>query len=207
MGCSMWGFLHFISSQKTRCESATVTQPTFIPPIMPALRFRGRHVQQTIASYVAQQMDTLGWVSAPINFAGTPMTFIESVPEETAANTAVAPNTLAITLGDEPDELEEQLGGGLYTVRYPLFIDIYGESYSGSRSIAIDVKDILTRKSIPVFDWSAVPTQVLGSWIEFENVRGPGTPQGSLNASGFRKFWRTVTGQALATFSDDEANP
>lgn len=185
-----------------------MTQPSFIPPILPALRFRGRHVQQTIASYIQQQMTDLGWVDSPVNFGGTMMTFIESPPEETAAATAVPPNTMSISLGDEPDELEEQMGGGLYTVLYSLFVDIYGESYSGSRSIAIDVKDILTRKSIPVFDWTAsTPAQVLGAWIEFQNVSGSRTPQAALNAEGFRKYWRVVTAGALVTFSDDEANP
>lgn len=183
-------------------------QPTFVDPILPALRFRSRHVQETIASYLKQYLAQLGWVDAPVNFGTTPVTFMLFPPEdERATKGEIPPNRIAITLGNEPDELEEQLGGGLYSVAYPLFVDIYGEHFSISRSIGNDVKDLLTRKAIDLFDWTLAdethaPVQVPGAWIEFNNVAGPRMPAGATTAEGFRRYWRVVQAVALTTFSD-----
>lgn len=185
----------------------TTLQPTFIEPLTPpGMRFRDRHVQQTIQSYLIQQLTRLGWVNDPVNFGGTPMSFMEFPPDENSASGEIPYNRVAITLGNEPEELEEQLGGGLYSVAYPLYVDIYGEKYSVSRSIGGDVKDCLTRKAIPLYDWTLAdshtpPRRLPGAWIEFDSVAGPRAPAGA-GADGFRRYWRVVQALATTTFSD-----
>jgi hypothetical protein len=122
-----------------------MTQPVFDLPEVQGLRFRGRHVSQTIASYVRQSLSARGWgdrdkpitdpVNQSLNFGSEqPLWYISTLPEFVDP-AKVTTNMVAITLGDEGEDELEQLGGGLYSVTYPLTVDIYGETASGSLSI------------------------------------------------------------------------
>lgn len=181
---------------------------------MVALRFRQRHVHQTISDYLVSNLQQLGWgnsaagpddpVNANVNFGGVPMTFVETPPDE--AGVAIAANSMSIAIGDEPSDQVEQLGGGLISVGYPLIVDIYGQDHSFSVSISQDVKDLLSRKVIPLYSYMAVPrTPVAGSYIEFEDVIGPERPEGGQTASAdsFRRYWRTMRATATTYFSQD----
>jgi hypothetical protein len=189
-----------------------MTQPVFDLPEVQGLRFRGRHVSQTIASYVRQSLSARGWgdrdkpitdpVNQSLNFGSEqPLWYISTLPEFVDP-AKVTTNMVAITLGDEGEDELEQLGGGLYSVTYPLTVDIYGETASGSLSIAGDVKAVLSYRALPVYDFSDVPTPVEGEHIEFESVRGPAKPERAEGASGeFRRHWRSVTADVIGYFS------
>lgn len=128
-----------------------------------ALRFRYRHVHATLYHYVRDGLVTLGWGDAaldesdpdndPINFDGTPITYIDFQPEEMGETIVV--NTVAVTLGDEPASDDQELGGGLQQLAIPVFVDVYGANQSIAQSIASDVKDLFEDVYMQVKDFSA----------------------------------------------------
>lgn len=163
------------------------------------MRFRSRHVQQTIADFVEAGLTARGWVNPPVNFGATPVTFQEVEPEDAAR---VAPNTVSTTIQDEDANRLEQLGGGLYSVDFNVFLDIYGESSSLSLSIADDVKQLLFERAIPVIDYSLTPPSPTDEWIEFEDMTVE-RPLGTVSAVEFKRAWRTVKTFAKVTFGED----
>ena len=44
------------------------------------MRFRSRHVHQTLKKYVTDTLTSQGWVNAPVNFCTTPVTVIGHMP-------------------------------------------------------------------------------------------------------------------------------
>lgn len=162
------------------------------------LRFKTRHVAATLVDYVRDQLTELGWVNPPVNFGTAPIIFQDMTPDE--AGVPIAPNTVCVTLGDEPANTEEELGGALLSIAYPLFVDVYGTKQSIAVSIACDVKAILFSKAIPLYNYAAEPrVKVDGAYIEFEEVEGPMRPPVSLaaGADDFRRYWRVVRAEAV----------
>lgn len=157
-----------------------------------SLRFRIRHVHKTIADYIEAEMATLGWVTNPINFNTTPMTFLEFQPDE--AGKEIKPNTIAITLGDEGAAEDEEMGDGLRELVYPVFIDCYGANQSIAASIASDIKTLLEDRYLYVRDFTTDPAGVETSeQIELDKddvtVERPGA---AIGATDFRRYWRVV---------------
>lgn len=173
-----------------------MSTPLFGLPAPISLRFRSRHAHKTVAAYIEEKLTQLGWVGSAVPFGATPLTFKEVVPDENGV--AVAANTVSITAGDLSEDALAELGGGLWEVVLPIFIDVYGDSASIAQSIAEDVREQLTRGMvIPMFDWSDVQAPALdGGYIEFEGVVGPERPQASAVSQDFRKFWRVVKVEA-----------
>lgn len=157
-----------------------------------ALRFRVRHVHKTVADFIEAELTALGWKNPPVNFGTVPVTFLEFQPDE--AGKPIAANTVAITLGDEGAAEDEELGGGLRELAYPLFVDVYGANQSIAASIASDVKDILEDRYFPVLDFTTDPVGVPTSeYIELDKddltVERPGA---AASATDFRRYWRVV---------------
>lgn len=166
-------------------------------------RFLYRHIHRTISAYVEEKMTGLGWGkrvatgSQPtVNFGASPVTYQEIQPDEN--NVPVTPNTVAITPGDEDEDRLVEMGGGFWEVPIPFFFDVYGDDQSISKSIASDIKSLLTRGTcIPLFDWTTgTPIQVPESYIEFELVIGPERPPAAQQATDFRRFWSVVKSEA-----------
>lgn len=167
----------------------------FTPATVPPLRFMSRQVHKTVAEYLREKLTELGWVNDPVNFGAVPVTFQEAQPDENGK--AVAPNTVAITIGDVSDDIPRELGGGFYEVIAPIFVDVYGQSSATAQSIADDAKEQMTRGMIiPVFDWTAAAPLMTSNTIEFENVMGPERPPVAASTSDFRRFWRIVRAEA-----------
>lgn len=165
------------------------------------MRFRYRHTHKTLCAYIEARLTTLGWVNSPINFGTTAVTFTEIQPDENGEK--IEPNVVAITLGDGPDDVLEELGGGLYSISYPLFVDVYATNQSLAVSIADDVKDSLNHDmSIPLYDWTNPSAPVQQSdYITFEKVFGPERPPVSVASNDFRRHWRVVKGLATVYYS------
>lgn len=179
-----------------------MTSPLFVPAHRPALRFRSRHVHMTVARFISEKLDELGWVTPPVNFNATAVTFREVAPDENGVS--LAENTVSVTAGDVGEDAEQQLGGGLYEVVVPIFIDVYGQSSSIAQSIAEDVKEQVSRgRVLPLYNWSDVqaPAAVSGTYIELEAAVGPHRPQASSVSADFRKFWRVVKVEAHVHYS------
>ena len=167
------------------------------------MRFRPRHVHKTIADHLEAELGTLGWVSEPINFGATPVTFREFEPDEPNP-VEIKPNTVSITLGDELPDAELELGGRLLSTKFVLFVDVYGENSSVARSICSDVKDVLVDLPLTVLDFttsgSGVPTSER-IFIERDSVLVE-RPDGSADAKDIRKNWRVVKATVEVTFQD-----
>jgi hypothetical protein len=152
------------------------------------MRFRYRHVQQTVADYVTTRLAELGWSGATVNFGTNPVTVIDVQPDE--AGRQIVPNTIAVTLGNEPEDALEELGGGLYSTAFPIFVDIYGTSSAISVSIASDVKAVLQEKVLHVKDYSRTPPVESGEFMVIENVSF--ARPDAAGGADFRRFWRVV---------------
>lgn len=172
-----------------------------------APRFLYRHVHRTISAYIEEKLTGLGWgraVAGPfqptVNFGATPLTYQEILPDENGQT--VKPNTVAVTPGDEGEDELGELGGGLWHVAIPFFFDVYGEDQSIAKSIASDIKSLITRGAvIALYDWTnGTPVQSNGGYIEFEFVTGPERPQVAQVASDFRKYWQIVKCEAHAYY-------
>lgn len=168
-----------------------------------SLRFRIRHVHKTIADYLEAELITLGWVSDPVNFATAPMTFLEFQPDE--AGKAIAANTVAITLGDEPSALDLEMGDGLREIAFPVFVDIYGANQSIAASIASDVKHLLEDRYLQVLDYTTSSAGVAtAERIELDKDDvSVEKPQAAQNVSDFRRFWRVVKTTARVQYIED----
>jgi len=167
-----------------------------------SLRFRIRHVHKTIADYLEAELKRLGWVDEPVNFATVPMTFLEFAPDE--AGKQIAANTVAITLGEEPAALDEELGDGLRSIEFPVYVDVYGANQSIAASIASDVKHLLEDKYMPVLDFTAsaagTPTHERIE-LDKDDVKVEKPP--TVAAQDFRRYWRVVTTTARVFYIED----
>lgn len=168
-----------------------------------SLRFRIRHVHKTLADHLENALADLGWVNTPVNFGTTPITFLEFSPDE--AGQAIAANTVAITLGDEPSAVDQELGDGLREIAFPVYVDIYGANQSIAASIASDVKHLLEDCYLQVRDYTASAAGAeTTERIELDKddvtVEKPPVGQGT---SDFRRFWRVVRTQARVQYIQD----
>lgn len=174
----------------------------FAPVDLAGSRFWVRHVHQTVATFIEEQLDHLGWVNSPVNF-GTQGFVFEEIEPEAAGEGDLAYNTVSITLGDTPAEEPEEIGASFYSVSIPVFVDVYAVEQSIAVSVCDDVRRVLTDMAIPLFDFTAAPpTPFDGSYIEFEQVIGPRRPQTSIEAvAPMVRNWRIVKALAVTYFS------
>lgn len=169
-----------------------------------SLRFRYRHVHRTVASYVEAELRALGWRTAAdvtaggaVLFGASAFTYLNYTPEENGV--AVVANTVCITLGDEPSASDEELGDGLRSLRYPVFVDVYGDNQAIALSVASDAKTLFEDRYMPVTDFTGGDPGVASpEYLEFDKddalLLRPAT---SLVATDFRRHWRIV--KAMAT--------
>ena len=161
-----------------------------------ALRFRPRHVQQTLYDHLEAQLTTLGWMTVG-GFKSVPVNLQEQLPEE-KPGVPVAANTVVLSLAGEDEQVEEELGAGLASVGMPVTVDIYGENQSIALSIAADVVDIWrgqvtgTARTLALYDYTSSPRQVVvDELIELEDVTRTKPP-----ATDLRRFWQQVNATA-----------
>ena len=169
------------------------------------LRFLERHLLATVTAYMTWYLTNADWVSGTINFAAPPLTIINTQPDSDV-DVQVVPQTLAITLGDSPEEDLSQLGGGLYEIDVPVFFDVYSTDSSTVVALATDVRDAVKRQmQIPYQEWyTGFGVAVPGAVINFEKAVGPERPPASILASNgdFRKHWRVVKVMACVEYLD-----
>lgn len=164
-----------------------------------SLRFRYRMVHKTVADYVEAELADLGWVNDPVNFGTTPLTLVEFQPDE--AGKVVAVNTVAITLGDEPPAEDEELGDGIRSISFPVFVDIYGANQAIALSIASDVKTLFEDVAMPVTDFSTVVPGPSEEYLQFDkdDVEVE-RPTAALGATDFKRYWRVVKALAVVHY-------
>jgi hypothetical protein len=167
------------------------------------MRHRTRHVHQTVVQHLQGQLAAMGWTQAPVNYGTTPVA-VQSV--EPYGEGAVQPdgNLVAITLGEESPDEEEQLGGGLLTASWMLYVDVIGASIPVSVAIADDMKAALKNQAIELRDFTSSPAGIAvpGAHVEFDEV-GIDIPPSASGAD--RRTWRVVSAMARVLIPDDTA--
>lgn len=176
-----------------------------------SLRFRYRHVHQTVADYIIEALEALGWgnagkahddpINLVVNFETDPATYVTFQPDE--AGKPIVANTIAITLGDEPAADDNEMGSTLRTVQFPVFVDIYGANQSIAQSIASDVKRLFEDRYLLVKDYTADAIST-AEQVEFDKDDVDITkPIASVGATDFKRYWRVVKTTARVTYLED----
>ena len=143
------------------------------------IRNQDRMVYQSVHELMKSQLTTLGWFDSEPPFgATTPITLLEEALDPKLQ--AMAPNTVAMSEGDQPDDEEGELGaeyGGLWVIRHTFFIDVYGENHGVAKAISSDIRGVLTGRLpntcryFQMTDFSLVPPiKASGHLLHFEDV-------------------------------------
>lgn len=181
------------------------------------IRHKQRHIHASLVTFITAGLQADGWLDANAPFGATPVTIVDYQPEE--RGTAIAPNTVAISMGDQGTDDEWELGGrygGLLSVEIPLFVDVYGERAAISLAIASDIKDRLRWAVLPVFDQvqagfdndpfnqTGFDTDVSapGMTIEVDSVMGPEAPKVVDTAGQLKQHWRVLRARTVTYFQD-----
>lgn len=166
---------------------------------MAYLRHTARHVHQTVYDYVESFLTAQGWIGSDPPFGARPLVFQTVRPSEEELKSLTA-NTASVSFGNEPDDTELEIGGGLLEVEFPFFVDVYAEKEAIALAIASDVKDTLsgrvpgTSRFLTVVD-QRTRTPVLGYQLEFTDlVREP------VERDLVRLFWQVVRCTATLTY-------
>lgn len=132
------------------------------------MRHPTRHAHKTLADHVKSQLKTLGWITPPINYGSTPVTFMELAPAR--SGTPISPNTVGVSLGDSSPLVEAELGGGLLRTTVALFVDVYAQDWSTAAAICDDVALILTNLRLAINDYSLDPVEASSAYMEIDEV-------------------------------------
>ena len=153
-----------------------------------ALRFRSRHLRATMTNRLTTRFTTLGWVTAPINFGADPIAILDYQPDE--RGDVVTSNTVAVSIGNVINDKDEEIGAGLRSGFYPVFIDVYMATQALADAVCDDVRDIFDQQIFPLVD--QVDGSDSGEWIEVEEVLGPDRPAAAASIDQFKRYWRTM---------------
>jgi len=141
------------------------------------LRQSPRHIHATVVDYLTDQLDTLGWTTSTPPFGATQVRIQTYMPPESEL-TKVTSGLLAITMGDEFDALDEELGGPLHSQELPFFVDIFQDKSAHALALATDVRDALrgrltdAKRVLTVQDHTQNPATDVDGWkFEFTDVR------------------------------------
>lgn len=160
---------------------------------MTYLRFAVRHVQRTLEDLVEAHLTRLGWLGPEVPFGEPPVVFQRGRMDE-AELRAVTGNLVAVSFGNEPDDVPLEMGGGLQLTEHYLFVDCIGREESVALALASDLKDCLagrapgTSRYVPVSSYLTSPaTPVVGHRLELIDVirEKPDTVE-------YRRNWHVV---------------
>ena len=130
------------------------------------MRHRQRHLHKTIVEYLRTELSALGWDDGL--FGTPPITLLDYEPQE--AGVTPEYNTVAVSIGDQLEDKEWELGGLLAT-GYTLFVDIYPSNEPVGIALADDIKDLLSGEVIALKDYTTDPDGEDTSFqIEFQDV-------------------------------------
>lgn len=160
------------------------------------MRHRQRHLHATLVKHIRDSLVDLGWINAPVNFGGTPVTVLDYQPQE--AGVTPAANTVAVSIGHEGTEDPYEMGGGV-SCAYVLFVDVYGENEPVGVALADDIKQMLVERYLPLRDFTTsadgVETEDL---IELESVLIEVVSTATTTLD--KRSWRAVKATAVCYF-------
>jgi hypothetical protein len=166
------------------------------------LQYAPRHIHATIVDYLTDQLDALDWTSSTPPFGATQVRIQTYLPPESEL-TKVTSGLVAITLGDEFDASEEELGGPLHSQELPFFVDIFQDKSAHALALATDVRDALrgrltnSKRILAVQDHTQdPPTDVAGWRFEFTDVEREQIYRLPI-------YWQTVRCTAFVEFPEE----
>lgn len=163
------------------------------------MRFRVRHLQQTLADYVEAELARLGWVNDPVNYATDPFTVLDTVPGEPAEPDE--PNTVVVALGSEGANEAAELGG-LREATWALIVEIYGAQAGIAVAVASDLKDVLAELEMPVTDFTPVTPVATDEWLAVEDLIVE-RPARANNATEWKRNVRSLSGTVTVYFAQE----
>lgn len=161
------------------------------------MRFRVRHLQQTLADHVEAELARLGWVNDPVNFSTRAFTVLDTVPGEPVDPDE--PNTVAVALGSEGADEAAELGG-LREATWALAVEIYGEQAGIAVAVASDLKGALADLEMPVTDYTPVTPVPTEEWLAVEDLIVE-RPARANNATEWKRNVRSLTGTVTVYFA------
>lgn len=145
------------------------------------LQYSPRHVQFTVANHIKARLEALKWMTAgEVPFGADLLKIVHTPPiAGDALVKEVTAGTVAITLGDEFNPEDQELGGPLSLQELPIFIDIFQSKAAYALNAATDVRDILLGRLVDCPRWLDVVDQTSGDpwpgWqIELTDVERSG---------------------------------
>lgn len=166
------------------------------------LRFAPRHIHGTVVTYLSDLLDDLDWTTTnpPL---GAPQVRIQAFMPPESELSSVKAGLVTISMGDEVDAVEEEMGGPLHSQEYPIFVDVFMEKEAHALSLATDIRDCFrgrisgSRRVMPVMDQSeATPTAVPGWQMEFQDVQRERIDRLPI-------FWQSVKLTAFVEFPEE----
>lgn len=108
------------------------------------IRYSSRAVHVSVVNYLDTALAALGWMDPTTTPFGAPALDVRSaVPRPHQTDLAsIVPGVVGITLGDNDDAEPQEVGGPLYLIEYPIFVDIYMDKDAHALAVAQDVWDI-----------------------------------------------------------------
>lgn len=144
---------------------------------MSHLRHAVRHVHHSVAQYVEDCLDQLGWTAADASQRpfGATQVVVKRVGNVGAKGVDLVAGQVYVTPGDEfePDQLE--MGGPLSQQNVPIFVDVLMDDSSTALCLASDIRDAFmgrfefSARGIDVTD-QVTQASVPGWRIRFEDV-------------------------------------
>jgi len=176
---------------------------------MAYVRGQAAYAEETVRRVLHDQLVSLGWmfdvVPDPLPMlpysATTPVTLIDYLP---AKESAVADNTVAMTSGDEDDDVDQELGaasGGLFQTTRVYFLDIFGESQGIALRIADDIKAVLTGKLPGTNRYVPVVDPVNGGTLAGHLLEITDVTRTKPQSTDYKRNWQVVKCTVGHTFS------
>jgi hypothetical protein len=172
---------------------------------MAYLRHASRHLQRTVEDRLRAQLNTLGWLGPSAPFGTTPITILSRRVRDSEL-TALTGNIVGIFFGQEGEDTEAEMGGGMLRTSTDLFVDVVAVNDPIGLALASDVKDFLTGRAtgtsrlFAVSDYTADPAGVPRSDYVVEVVD---VSRERPDNTETRMFWQVVTATLEMTFSGE----
>lgn len=175
------------------------------------MRFRSRHVQQTLSDFILEGLTDLGWINEPRVFdLPEPVRIIDVDPDQITTDDPeetkelrgrLKGTTIAVTIEEEDEDILSELGGPLHRVAMLTSVDVWSDKASIATSLASDIKGLLRDAHIPLRDYANGGDPLPGSYIEPDAVTWS-RPTGNVIGIDFKKRWRVVSFDAHIWFGD-----
>lgn len=178
------------------------------------MRWPTRQMQASVALHLKTALTDLGWLADVPTLTEYPVRWDADHDAEglVSAGGPQGENVIGLSLGDTPENREEEMGDGLLSVSVPVFLDIYGENRSIALNISDDIMAILQgqlwtpSRYIPLYDHSQDPPVLVTDRALEARLPEARWPSGGATGQAvpeWRRRWRVVSFTATTYFNSE----